>query len=237
MKTKSLIIIPTYNEKENVERMIDAVISLAKEFHVLFVDDNSPDGTADLIEKAIKKHPGRVFIEKRAGKLGLGTAYIHGFKWSMEKDYDFVFEMDCDFSHNPEDLLRLHKELEQGYDLVIGSRYCRGGKVKNWPLKRILMSYFASVYVRLILLISIKDTTAGFKGYRLEVLKKINLDAVTFKGYAFQICMKYAVIRHGYKAKEIPITFVDRVHGDSKMSTGIFKEAFFGVWKMRHMKL
>ena len=237
MKTKSLIIIPTYNEKENVERMIDTVISLAKEFHVLFVDDNSPDGTADLIEKAIKRNPGRVFIEKRAGKLGLGTAYIHGFKWSMEKDYDFVFEMDCDFSHNPEDLLRLHKELEQGYDLVIGSRYCRGGKVKNWPLKRILMSYFASVYVRLILLISIKDTTAGFKGYRLEVLKKINLDAVTFKGYAFQICMKYAVIRHGYKAKEIPITFVDRVHGDSKMSTGIFKEAFFGVWKMRHMKL
>jgi dolichol-phosphate mannosyltransferase len=237
MKTKSLIIIPTYNEKENVERMIDTVISLAKEFHVLFVDDNSPDGTADIIEKAMKKNPGRVFIEKRAGKLGLGTAYIHGFKWSMEKDYDFVFEMDCDFSHNPEDLLRLHKELEQGYDLVIGSRYCRGGKVKNWPLKRILMSYFASVYVRLILLISIKDTTAGFKGYRLEVLKKINLDAVTFKGYAFQICMKYAVIRHGYKAKEIPITFVDRVHGDSKMSTGIFKEAFFGVWKMRHMKL
>ena len=237
MKTKSLIIIPTYNEKENVERMIDTVISLAKEFHVLFVDDNSPDGTADLIEKAIKKHPGRVFIEKRAGKLGLGTAYIHGFKWSMEKDYDFVFEMDCDFSHNPEDLLRLHKELEQGCDLVIGSRYCKGGKVKNWPLKRILMSYFASVYVRLILLISIKDTTAGFKGYRQEVLKKINLDAVTFKGYAFQICMKYAVLRHGYKAKEIPITFVDRVHGDSKMSTGIFKEAFFGVWKMRHMKL
>ena len=237
MKTKSLIIIPTYNEKENVERMIDTVISLVKEFHVLFVDDNSPDGTADLIEKAIKKNPGRVFIEKRAGKLGLGTAYIHGFKWSMEKDYDFVFEMDCDFSHNPEDLLRLHKELEQGCDLVIGSRYCKGGKVKNWPLKRILMSYFASVYVRLILLISIKDTTAGFKGYRLEVLKKINLDAVTFKGYAFQICMKYAVLRHGYKAKEIPITFVDRVHGDSKMSTGIFKEAFFGVWKMRHMKL
>ena len=237
MKTKSLIIIPTYNEKENVERMIDTVISLAKEFHVLFVDDNSPDGTADIIEKAIKKNPGRVFIEKRAGKLGLGTAYIHGFKWSMEKDYDFVFEMDCDFSHNPEDLLRLHKELEQGCDLVIGSRYCKGGQVKNWPLKRILMSYFASVYVRLILLISIKDTTAGFKGYRLEVLKKINLDAVTFKGYAFQICMKYAVLRHGYKAKEIPITFVDRVHGDSKMSTGIFKEAFFGVWKMRHMKL
>lgn len=237
MKTKSLIIIPTYNEKENVERMIDTIVSLAKEFDVLFVDDNSPDGTADLIEKAIKKNPERIFIEKRTGKLGLGTAYIHGFKWSMDRNYDFVFEMDCDFSHDPEDLLRLHKELEKGCDLVIGSRYCRGGKVKNWPLKRILMSYFASVYVRLILLISIKDTTAGFKGYRLEVLKKINLDAITFKGYAFQICMKYAVLRHGYKAKEIPITFVDRVHGDSKMSTGIFKEAFFGVWKMRHMKL
>ena len=237
MKTKSLIIIPTYNEKENVERMIDTIVSLAKEFDVLFVDDNSPDGTADLIEKAIKKNPERIFIEKRTGKLGLGTAYIHGFKWSMDRNYDFVFEMDCDFSHDPEDLLRVQKELEKGYDLVIGSRYCRGGKVKNWPLKRILMSYFASVYVRLILLISIKDTTAGFKGYRLEVLKKINLDAITFKGYAFQICMKYAVLRHGYKAKEIPITFVDRVHGDSKMSTGIFKEAFFGVWKMRHMKL
>jgi dolichol-phosphate mannosyltransferase len=237
MKTKSLIIIPTYNEKENVERMIDTIVSLAKEFDVLFVDDNSPDGTADLIEKAIKKNPERIFIEKRTGKLGLGTAYIHGFKWSMDRNYDFVFEMDCDFSHDPEDLLRLRKELEKGCDLVIGSRYCRGGKVKNWPLKRIVMSYFASVYVRLILLISIKDTTAGFKGYRLEVLKKINLDAITFKGYAFQICMKYAVLRHGYKAKEIPITFVDRVHGDSKMSTGIFKEAFFGVWKMRHMKL
>ena len=237
MKTKSLIIIPTYNEKENVERMIDTIVSLAKEFDVLFVDDNSPDGTADLIEKAIKKNPERIFIEKRTGKLGLGTAYIHGFKWSMDRNYDFVFERDCDFSHDPEDLLRLRKELEKGCDLVIGSRYCRGGKVKNWPLKRILMSYFASVYVRLILLISIKDTTAGFKGYRLEVLKKINLDAITFKGYAFQICMKYAVLRHGYKAKEIPITFVDRVHGDSKMSTGIFKEAFFGVWKMRHMKL
>ena len=237
MKTKSLIIIPTYNEKEYVESMIDTIVSLAKEFDVLFVDDNSPDGTADLIEKAIKKNPERIFIEKRTGKLGLGTAYIHGFKWSMDRNYDFVFEMDCDFSHDPEDLLRLRKELEKGCDLVIGSRYCRGGKVKNWPLKRILMSYFASVYVRLILLISIKDTTAGFKGYRLEVFKKINLDAITFKCYAFQICMKYAVLRHGYKAKEIPITFVDRVHGDSKMSTGIFKEAFFGVWKMRHMKL
>ena len=237
MKTKSLIIIPTYNEKENVEKMIDAVLTLQGGFDVLFVDDNSPDGTASLIEKAKDKTPNRVHIEKRAGKLGLGTAYIHGFRWAMQRDYDFVFEMDCDFSHNPNDLIRLRKELETGYDLVIGSRYCRGGRVKNWPIKRILMSYFASVYVRIILLISIKDTTAGFKGYKIDVLKTINLDAVTFKGYAFQICMKYAAIKHGYKAKEIPITFVDRVLGDSKMSTGIFKEAFFGVWKMRHMKL
>tara|TARA_B110000046_G_scaffold39673_1_gene43756 strand:+ start:747 stop:1460 length:714 start_codon:yes stop_codon:yes gene_type:complete len=237
MISRSLIIIPTYNEKENVAQMIDALLNLSTDFHVLFVDDNSPDGTADLIELAIEKHPDRIFIEKRNGKLGLGTAYIHGFKWAIEKNYNYVFEMDCDFSHDPKDLIRLHAELDKGADLVVGSRYCKGGKVKNWPLKRILMSYFASVYVRIILFISIRDTTAGFKGYRINVLEKINLDAVTFKGYAFQVCMKYAVIKHGFKAKEIPITFVDRIHGESKMSTGIFKEAFFGVWKMRYMKL
>ena len=237
MHPKSLIIIPTYNEKENVEQMIDAVLDLKLDFCLLFIDDNSPDGTAQLIECAMQKNPERVFLEKRSGKLGLGTAYVHGFKWAIEKKYDYVFEMDCDFSHNPSDLTRLYDQLQKGFDLVIGSRYCRGGKVKNWPMKRILMSYFASVYVRIILFISIRDTTAGFKGYRLNVLEKINLDAVTFKGYAFQICMKYAVIKHGFKTKEIPITFVDRVLGDSKMSTGIFKEAFLGVWKMRHMKL
>tara|TARA_B100001287_G_scaffold189148_2_gene159744 strand:- start:12529 stop:13242 length:714 start_codon:yes stop_codon:yes gene_type:complete len=237
MHPKSLIIIPTYNEKENVEKMIDAVFNLKQVFHLLFIDDNSPDGTAELIERAVKKNPDRIFLEKRAGKLGLGTAYIHGFRWAIQRKYDFIFEMDCDFSHNPADLIRLYKQLQKGFDLVIGSRYCKDGKVKNWPMKRILMSYFASVYVRIILLISIRDTTAGFKGYRLNVLEKINLDAITFRGYAFQICMKYAVVKHGFKIKEIPITFVDRVLGNSKMSTGIFKEAFLGVWKMRHMKL
>ena len=237
MHPNSLIIIPTYNEKENVESMINAVLELKVKFNLLFIDDNSPDGTAELIEQAIENNPERIFLEKRAGKLGLGTAYIHGFKWAIANKYDFVFEMDCDFSHNPDDLIRLHETLDNGFDLVIGSRYCKGGKVKNWPLKRILMSYFASVYVRIILLISIRDTTAGFKGYKLNVLQKINLDAITFKGYAFQICMKYAVLKHGFRTKEIPITFVDRVLGDSKMSTGIFKEAFLGVWKMRHMNL
>lgn len=237
MKQKALIIIPTFNEKENVERMIDAILEKDTFFHVLFVDDNSPDGTAEIISSRVADSAGRVYLEKRMGKQGLGTAYIHGFKWAIKNDYDFVFEMDCDFSHSPSDLTRLYHELENGVDLVIGSRYCKGGKIKNWPFKRILMSYFASVYVRLILFISIKDTTAGFKGYRIEVLKTINLDAIYFKGYAFQICMKYAALNHKYRVKEIPITFVDRVEGVSKMSTGIFKEAFFGVWKMRRMKL
>ena len=237
MKQKALIIIPTYNEKENVDRMIDSILEKEAFFHVLFVDDNSPDGTADIISSRVAESEGRVYLEKRRGKQGLGTAYIHGFKWAIKNNYDFVFEMDCDFSHSPSDLNRLIHELENDVDLVIGSRYCKGGKVKNWPFKRILMSYFASVYVRLILFISIKDTTAGFKGYRIDVLKKINLDAIYFKGYAFQICMKYAALNHKFRVKEIPITFVDRVEGESKMSTGIFKEAFFGVWKMRRMKL
>ena len=235
--SESLIIIPTYNEKENIENIIRKVFSLEKDFHILVIEDGSPDGTANIVKSLQTEFKGNLYIEERSGKLGLGTAYIHGFKWAIEKNYDYVFEMDCDFSHNPKDLIRLHAELDKGADLVVGSRYCKGGKVKNWPLKRILMSYFASVYVRIILFISIRDTTAGFKGYRINVLEKIILDAVTFKGYAFQVCMKYAVIKHGFKAKEIPITFVDRVHGESKMSTGIFKEAFFGVWKMRHMKL
>jgi dolichol-phosphate mannosyltransferase len=203
----------------------------------LFIDDNSPDGTAEKVKSLMSEFNGRIFLEQRTGKLGLGTAYIHGFKWSITNNYDYVFEMDCDFSHDPNDLIRLFDSCRDGADLVIGSRYCKGGKVKNWPLDRILMSYFASIYVRLILCIGIKDTTAGFKCFRTEVLKKINLDNVLFKGYAFQICMKYAAIRHGFKVKEIPITFIDRIHGESKMSTGIFKEAFFGVWKMRKMNL
>lgn len=234
----SVIIIPTYNEIENVENMTRTVMAFEKDFHILFVDDNSPDGTASKIEELQKEFPGRVHLEKRQGKLGLGTAYIHGFKWSIAKGYDFIFEMDCDFSHNPNDLIRLYNACsKEGSDLSIGSRYCKGGRVNNWPLKRVLMSYFASVYVRLILWIGIKDTTAGFKCYRRKVLEKINLDGITFKGYAFQICMKYAAVRHGFKIIEVPITFVDREFGVSKMSSGIFKEAFFGVWKMRKMKL
>ncbi len=234
---KTIVIIPTYNEIENVEAISRAVMSLNPNFDILFIDDNSPDGTAEKVKSLMTEFSGRIFLEQRKGKLGLGTAYIHGFKWAIAKGYDFAIEMDCDFSHDPNDLPRLLNACLEGADLTIGSRYCRGGKVKNWPLNRILMSYFASIYVRLILFIGIKDTTAGFKCYRTDVLKKINLDNITFKGYAFQICMKYAAIKLGFKVKEIPITFIDRVHGESKMSTGIFKEAFFGVWKMRKMNL
>jgi dolichol-phosphate mannosyltransferase len=233
----SVVIIPTYNEIENVERMTRKVLSYPEGFHLLFVDDNSPDGTAACIKRLQSEFPERLFLENRKGKLGLGTAYIHGFKWAIAHDYSYIFEMDCDFSHNPDDLKRLRKSCEEGADVSIGSRYCKGGKVQNWPLKRILMSYFASVYVRLILWISIRDTTAGFKCYRKNVLETIQLDKVTFKGYAFQICMKYAAVRHGFKVREVPITFVDRQFGVSKMSTSIFKEAFFGVWKMRKMNL
>jgi len=234
----SIIIIPTYKEEENVENMIRKIMSFEKKFHVLFVDDSSPDRTGEIIATLQKEFPNQIFLETRKGKLGLGTAYIHGFKWAINKKYEYIFEMDCDFSHNPDDLIRLYNACAiDGADLSIGSRYCKGGKVKDWPLKRILMSYFASVYVRLILFISIKDTTAGFKCYKRKVLETINLDAVTFKGYAFQICLKYAAIKHNFKLVEVPITFVDRLYGVSKMNTGIFKEAFFGVWKMRKMKL
>ncbi len=233
----ALVIIPTYNEIDNVERMTRVVMAFEKDFHILYVDDNSPDGTAQKIKALQQEFPGRVFIEERQGKLGLGTAYIHGFKWGISKGYDFLFEMDCDFSHNPEDLIRLYQACIDGADVSIGSRYCKGGKVSNWPLKRILMSYFASVYVRLILWIGIRDTTAGFKCYRRKVLETIDLDAIPFIGYAFQICMKYAAVKHGFKVTEVPITFIDRQYGESKMSSGIFKEAFFGVWKMRKMKI
>ncbi len=237
MAAKSIVIIPTYNELDNVGPMANAIMELKSTFDILFIDDQSPDGTAAVIEQLQSQHPERIHLEKRSGKLGLGTAYIHGFKWALAHDYDYIFEMDCDFSHNPKDLERLLATCESGVDVVIGSRYCRGGRVKNWPMKRILMSYFASVYVRLILWIGIKDTTAGFKCYRAEVLKTIKLDEVIFKGYAFQICMKFAALKHGFIVKEIPITFIDRILGESKMSTGIFKEAFLGVWKMRKMDL
>jgi dolichol-phosphate mannosyltransferase len=227
------VIIPTYNEIENIEKMVQAVMKLEHDFDVLFIDDNSPDGTANRIEQQIEKYKGRIFLEKRTGKLGLGTAYIHGFKWAISKNYDYVFEMDCDFSHNPKDLIKLYQACKNGADVSIGSRYVSGGKVKNWPIGRILMSYFASVYVRLVLFINIKDTTAGFKCYRRNVLESIDFDKIIFKGYAFQICMKYAAVQMGFKIKEVPITFIDRIYGESKMSSGIFKEAFFGVWKMK----
>ena len=230
----SLIIIPTYNEKENVEKMLRKVFSLPKDFHVLIVDDGSPDGTAEIVKSLFNEFNGRLFLEERKGKLGLGTAYIHGFKWAIARGYDFIFEMDCDFSHNPDDLLRLYNTCkEQGYDVSIGSRYVKGGNVRNWPWNRILMSYFASVYVNCILWMGISDTTAGFVCYKRKVLETISLDKIHFMGYAFQIEMKYSAKRLGFKLKEIPITFIDRIEGTSKMSTKIFKEAFFGVLQMR----
>jgi len=235
---RTVVIIPTYNERDNVQRMANAVMELDESFHILFVDDNSPDGTADLIREEQLLFPDRIFLEERTGKLGLGTAYIHGFKWSLDHAYDYIFEMDCDFSHNPIDLPRLLAACtEGGAQLSIGSRYCKGGKVKNWPIGRVLLSYFASIYVRMILFLGISDTTAGFMCYSAKVLRAIDLDAVQFKGYAFQIEMKYATKRKGFKITEVPITFIDRLYGESKMSSGIFKEAFFGVWKMRKMKL
>lgn len=236
--TKSVVIIPTYNEIENVEPMVRKVLQYPENFHILIVDDNSPDGTAQLVEKLQAEFPNTLFIEKRKEKNGLGTAYIHGFKWALVNGYDFIFEMDCDFSHNPDDLVRLLQPLKNNLAKVsIGSRYCKGGKVKNWPLNRILMSYFASIYVRLILWINIKDTTAGFKCYHREVLEKIDFSKIPFKGYAFQICMKYFALKLGFKLIEVPITFIDRQYGVSKMSSGIFKEALFGVWEMRKMKI
>jgi dolichol-phosphate mannosyltransferase len=234
----SVVIIPTFNEKENVEKMIRTILGYEHNFHILIIDDASPDGTASIVKKIQNEYPTQLYIEERKGKLGLGTAYIHGFKWAMAHNYTYIFEMDCDFSHNPEDLIRLKNALtEQKAHLSIGSRYCKGGETENWPIGRILMSYFASVYVRMVLFISIKDTTAGFKCYHKDVLQKIDIDSIPFKGYAFQICMKYAAIKHGFKLVETPITFIDRELGTSKMNSSIFKEAFFGVWKMRKMKL
>ena len=237
MTSDTIVIIPTYNEVENVDKMVDAIMALPEVFDILFIDDNSPDGTAKKIIELQLKYTNRIYLENRAEKLGLGTAYIHGFKWAIAKKYPMIVEMDCDFSHDPKDLIRLREACLKGADLVIGSRYVPGGKVENWDRKRLLMSYFASVYVRLILWISIKDTTAGFKCYKKNVLETIQLDNINFKGYAFQICMKYAALKHGFKVKEIPITFIDRLYGESKMSTGIFKEAFWGVWNMKKMKL
>lgn len=236
LMSKNLVIIPTYNEIENIDKMVRTVFGLEREFELLIVDDGSPDLTAEHVKKLQQEFPGKLHLEERKGKLGLGTAYIHGFKWALAKDYDYIFEMDCDFSHNPKDLTRLLEACENGADMSVGSRYCKGGKVSNWPLGRILMSYFASVYVRIVLWIPITDTTAGFKCYSKKVLQSIELDAVKFMGYAFQIEMKYRAYKKGFKIVEVPILFTDRVLGVSKMSTKIFKEAFLGVLQMRFAK-
>lgn len=218
--------------------MVRKVMSLPGDFHLLIVDDGSPDGTADIVRRLISEFPGRLFMEERRGKLGLGTAYIHGFKWALQRGYGYIFEMDCDFSHNPDDLIRLYDACATGgADVAVGSRYVSGGKVMNWPMGRLMMSYFASVYVRCVLWMNVKDTTAGFKCYKRKVLETIDFDSIRFVGYAFQIEMKYTAHRLGFKVKEVPITFIDRVEGVSKMSSKIFKEAFVGVLQMRFKKI
>ena len=233
-QSDSVIIIPTYNEKENIRNIIDAVLSLEHSFDVLVVDDVSPDGTSDIVKSIMVEHPGRVYIIERSGKLGLGTAYIAGFKWALQQNYEYVFEMDADFSHNPADVPALYEACaKDGYDLSIGSRYVTGVNVVNWPMGRVLMSYFASKYVRMITGIPVYDTTAGFNCYRRKVLETINLDSIQFKGYAFQIEMKFTTYKCGFKIKEVPVIFVNRVLGESKMSGSIFSEAFFGVIKMK----
>ena len=226
----SLIIIPTYNEKENIGKMLDAVMALTFSFDVLIIDDNSKDGTAAIVKDYIKQFPNIIHIEERSGKLGLGTAYIHGFKWALKREYQYIFEMDADFSHNPNDLIRLRNACTEGNaDLSIGSRYITGVNVVNWPMGRVMMSYFASMYVRIVTGMTIRDTTAGFKCYNRKVLASINFDKIKFTGYAFQIEMKFAAWKLGFKIVEVPIIFTDRSEGQSKMSGGIFKEAIFGV--------
>ena len=230
----SVIIIPTYNEKENIERMIRTLMALEHSFDVLVVDDGSPDGTAAIVRQMMEVFPGRVHIIERSGKLGLGTAYITGFKWALEAGYEYIFEMDADFSHNPDDVPRLYDACaKEGYDLSVGSRYVTGVNVVNWPMGRVLMSYFASKYVRLITRLPVHDTTAGFNCYRREVLETMELDKVRFKGYAFQIEMKFTAYKCGFRIKEVPVIFVNRVLGTSKMSGGIFSEALFGVIKLK----
>ena len=232
--SENLVIIPTYNEKENIEKMIRVVFSLAELFDLLIIDDGSPDGTASIVKRLQHEFPERLHLIERSGKLGLGTAYIVGFKWALERDYAYIFEMDADFSHNPDDLPRLLNACaEEGADVAIGSRYISGVNVVNWPISRVLLSYFASKYVRVISGMNIKDTTAGFKCYRREVLETIDLDKIRFKGYAFQIEMKFTAYKLGFHLKEVPIIFVNRVEGVSKMSGGIFEEALFGVIRLK----
>jgi dolichol-phosphate mannosyltransferase len=228
----SIVIIPTYNEKDNIERMIKKVFSIA-DFDILIIDDGSPDGTGNIVKKLQQEFQDKLFIEERSGKLGLGTAYIKGFKWALEKGYDYIFEMDADFSHNPEDLLRLKECCVQGADVAIGSRYKSGVNVVNWPMGRVLMSYVASKYVRFITGLPINDTTAGFKCYKKKVLESIDLNKIKFRGYGFQIEMKFTAWKLGFKIEEVPIIFTDRKAGQSKMSGGIFNEAFWGVIKLK----
>ena len=229
----SVVIIPTYNEKENIEKIIRKVLALVESFHVLVVDDGSPDGTGAIVRSLQQEFAERLFLEERPGKSGLGTAYIHGFRWCIARPYHYIFEMDADFSHNPDDLPRLREACVTGADMAIGSRYIKGVNVVNWPMSRVLMSYFASGYVRLITGISIRDATAGFVCYRREVLETIPLAQIRFVGYAFQIEMKFTAIKYGFNVVEIPIIFTDRTEGVSKMSTRIFQEAFFGVMQMK----
>jgi dolichol-phosphate mannosyltransferase len=232
--SRQIVVIPTYNEAENISDIIDSVVELNPKFDVLIVDDNSPDGTAEIVAQKQNEYPERVWLEVRKQKSGLGTAYIYGFKKAIEREYDYIFEMDADFSHNPEDLVKLWKAChEEGYDVAVGSRYVSGVNVVNWPMGRMLMSYCASIYVRMITGMDIADTTAGFKCYRREVLETIKLDEIRFIGYAFQIEMKFLAWKYGFKLKEVPIIFTERERGQSKMSTGIFKEAAFGVIEMK----
>ena len=230
----SLIIIPTFNEKENIENIIKKVFSLKKQFNILIVDDNSLDGTANIVKTLQKKYPKKLFIQERSEKLGLGTAYIHGFNWALKKDYEFVFEMDADFSHNPDDLIKLHDVVKNNKgDLAIGSRYVKGVNIVNWPMSRLLLSFFASKYVKIITGMPIHDSTAGFKCYKKKVLQKIKLDKIQFVGYAFQIEMKFKAWKYGFRVVEVPVIFTDRKEGESKMSGGIFFEAMFGVLQMK----
>jgi dolichol-phosphate mannosyltransferase len=235
--SEGVVIIPTYNEIENIEIIIRAVFELKTDFDVLVVDDNSPDGTAQKVQELQQEFPERLFLEVRAGKAGLGTAYVHGFKWAIRKKYDYIFEMDADFSHNPADLEKLHQACVKGADVAIGSRYSNGVNVVNWPLARVLMSYYASVYVRTITGMKISDATAGFMCYRRNVLESINLDRIKFVGYAFQIEMKYRAYSNAFNIVEVPIIFTDRTKGESKMSNAIIKEAIFGVISLRIKKM
>jgi dolichol-phosphate mannosyltransferase len=234
---EKLVIIPTYNEKENIASIIEAVFALQQQFHVLIIDDGSPDGTAEIVKTLFSKYPAQLFLEERKGKSGLGTAYIHGFRWALAKGYQFIFEMDADFSHNPADLQRLYEACKNGAGVAVGSRYVKNGAVENWPANRIALSKGASLYTRLITWMPVMDPTAGFVCYRREVLEAINLSAIHFVGYAFQIEMKFAAWKLGFTIKEVPITFKDRKLGDSKMNKGIIKEGVFGVIKLRWLSL